>query len=444
MDHLRLAEDLVDRCLGRGADAAEVYLETGRQLSLDLRNGEVETVQESASQGVGVRVFVAGSMAFAYCNDLGRTALNEAVDRALTFARRTTPDEHNVLPDDQGETPVEGLYDPGISSFPMEEKITLLRRTEELAQRDGRITKSAGASWGEGEAETFLVNSNGLRKQYQESACGYGVSVVAEKGDQKSEGSESCSRRFRADLRPAEEVAAEAARKAYEMLDPRMVSTQSAAVVFSPDVGGTLLGGIVGAIDGERVLQGASFLAGRVGERIASELLTVIDDGTRPKGLGSRPFDGEGVPTRRRTIVERGVLQGYLYNTSVAHRAGTNSTGNASRGGFSSLPGIGPHNFYLVAGETAPEEIVRRTRRGLYLTGVTGYGINAVNGNFSGGAEGFWIENGKKVFPVKGLTIASTAAEMFEGIDLIGTDLDLERTMSAPTFRIRSMLIGGL
>jgi PmbA protein len=444
MDYLKLAEDLVDRCLRNGADAAEVYLETGRNLNLSLRNGEVETVQESASRGVGFRVFTQGSMAFAHANDFGRPALDDAIERAVAFARRTTPDEHNVLPAELGETPVAGLYDPQIATFTMEEKIALLKRTEELAMKDGRITKSDGASWGEGEGETFLANSNGLLKHFQESGCGYGVSVVAEQGDQKTAGFESCNRRFRSDLKPPEEIAAEAARKAYEMLDPRPVHTQRAAVVFSPDVGGTLLGGLLGAIDGESVLQGASFLAGRVGERIASELLSVIDDGTRPKGLASRPFDGEGVPTQRRTIVDRGVLKGFLYNTGVAHRAGTVSTGNASRGGFSSLPGIGPHNVSVIAGTTPPEEIVRQTRRGLYLTGVTGYGINPVNGNFSGGAEGFWIENGRKVYPVKGLTIASTAAEMFNGIDLVGTDLDPERSVAAPTIRIRAMQIGGV
>jgi PmbA protein len=228
------------------------------------------------------------------------------------------------------------------------------------------------------------------------------------------------------------------------MLDPQMVRTQRAPVIFHPDVARSLLGGILGAINGERVLQGASFLADRVGEKIGSELLTIIDDGTRPRGLASRPFDGEGVPTQRRVILDRGVLQGFMYNTMVASRAGVESTGNAARGGFSSLPGIGPHAFYVEAGETPPEEIISSTPTGLYLRGVTGYGINPVSGNFSGGAQGFWIENGQIAFPVRGLTIAATAEEMLNGIDVLGNDLDLNRTMTAPTFRIREMQIGGV
>jgi PmbA protein len=305
------------------------------------------------------------------------------------------------------------------------------------------VTKSAGATYREGEGEVFLANSLGLLKSYRSSQCGFGISVVAEKGEQKSSGGESCSRRVFADLKPAEEVAGKAARDAVAMLDPRPVKTQRAAVIFDRDVAYALLGGILAAINGERVLQGASFLAKRLGQKIGVEALTLIDDGTLAKGLGSAPFDGEGVPTQKMVIVERGVLRGFLYNASVAKRAGVKSTGNASRGGFDSLPGIGPNNFYLAAGTSKVEDIIKATERGLWLKGVTGYGINPVNGNFSGGAEGFWVENGKVVFPVKGLTVAGTADEMLHGIDLVADDLDLDRGRAAPTFRIKALQIGG-
>jgi PmbA protein len=227
------------------------------------------------------------------------------------------------------------------------------------------------------------------------------------------------------------------------MLDPRPVKTQKAAVIFDREVAYALLGGILGAINGESVLQGASFLGKKMDQRIASELVTLIDDGTREKGMGSEAFDGEGVPTQKRIILDKGVLKGFLYNTIVAKRAGLKSTGNASRGGFTSLPGIGPHNFYMAAGQAKPDDIIKATKTGLWLKEVTGYGINPVNGNFSGGASGFWIEDGKVAFPVKGLTIAATADEMLNGIDLVADDLDLNRTMTAPTFRIKLMQIGG-
>jgi PmbA protein len=278
---------------------------------------------------------------------------------------------------------------------------------------------------------------------YKASGCAFGVSVVAEKGDQKSSGGEYCSRRFFSDLKSPEEVGKKAAKEAADMIDPRMVKTQKAVVIFDPDVARSILGGILGAIHGERVLQGASFLKDKLEQKFMSELMTIVDDGTLPKGMASCPFDGEGVPTQKRTIVDQGVLKGFMYNTIVGKRAGVQSTGNASRGGFSSLPGIGSHNFYVLAGTSSPQSIIRETRKGLLVKGVTGYGINPVNGNFSGGASGFWIQNGRITFPVKGLTIAGTADEMLQNIDLLGNDLDLNRSFTAPTFRIRSMQIGG-
>lgn len=443
MDYKALTEQLVKKCIEKGADQAEIYLEAERNMRVQVRNQEIETVQQAATHGVGFRVFVEGRMAFASCNEFSDEALDKAIESAIGFARNTTPDENNVLPDDKGITDIKGLYDPQISQIPMDQKIELARNVEKLAMQDERITKSAGAGYAEGEGETFLGNSNGFLKTYKSSSCSFGVSVVAEKEDQKSSGSEYCSRRSFSDLKPVEKIAEKAAKDAYGMLDPRMVKTQKAAVIFDPDVARAILGGILAAVNGERVLQGASFLADKMDQKVASELVTFIDDGTRAKGLGSKPFDGEGVPTQKRTIIDRGVLKGFMYNTIVAKRAGVGSTGNASRRGFTSLPGIGAHNFYMEAGESTPEEIIKATKTGLYLKGVTGYGIIPVNGNFSGGASGFWIEEGKIAFPVKGLTIAGTAFQMLMDIDMVASDLDLNRSFTGPTFRIKSLQIGG-
>lgn len=443
MDTKTFAEELVKRSLKKGADAAEVYLENGRNLSLDIRNGEIETVEEASSQGVGFRVFLKGRMAFASSNDYQPAALDGAISRAIEFARNMTADENNVLPEDTSSREVSGLYDPQIAKIPLDMKIELAKRVEKLAMKDPRITKSAGASYGEGENEVVIANSHGLLKSYRTSGCSFGVAVVAEKGTQKSSGGESCTRRFYADLKAPEEVAAKAASKAYDMLDPRMVKTQKTAVIFDPDVAGALLGGVLGAIDGERVLQGATFLAKKLNQKIAADLVTIVDDGTLAKGLASAPFDGEGVSTERRLIIDRGVLKGFLYNTIVAKRARVRSTGNARRGGFAAIPEIGPHNFYMIAGAAAPQDILKSTKTGLWLKEVTGYGINPVSGNFSGGAAGFWIENGAVAFPVKGLTVAGTAEDILNGIELVGKDLDLSRSITAPTFRVEALQIGG-
>ncbi|MCX8160488.1 MAG: TldD/PmbA family protein [Candidatus Saccharicenans sp.] len=443
MDYRAIAEQVIKICQRKGADLAEAYLSSGRELSLEVRNGKIESIQEASSYGLGLRVISGNKLGFAYVNDFRPESLEETVSRALEFARILTADKNNVLPDDPGVTEVRGLYDPGLAQVAMDRKIALAREVENLAMKVQGISKSDGASYRESEGEIVLANSLGLLKSYKFSGCGFGVGVIAEKGEQKSSGYESCQRRFFSDLKPAAEVATRAANKALEMLDPRPVKTQRAAVILDPDVAFAILGGIVQAINGERVLQGASFLGKKLGQKIASELITIIDDGTLEKGLGSAPFDGEGVPTQKRPVVENGVLKGFLYNTYAGRRAGTKSTGNAIRGGFDSLPGIGPHNFYLAAGKSQPEEIIAATERGVLVKEITGYGINPVNGNFSGGATGLWIENGKIAFPVKGITIAGTADEILNGIDMLGNDLDLNRSRTIPTLRIKSLQIGG-
>jgi PmbA protein len=443
MDYIKLTRDLVEKAQKLGSDATEVYLRTSRNLSIQVRDFEVETIEEAASVGIGFRVMAGGRLGFSHCNDLSVNALEDAIKRAITFAKVTTPDEFNVLPDKTSLAQIEGLYDPTIISIPMDKKIQMAIDLERSAMSVPGISLSSGASYREGDGEVFIANSNGLSGSYKSSSCSIGVGVVAEKGDQKNTGRESCTRRFFSDLLPIEEIAAEAARKALELIDPVMISTQRASVIFDSNAAFSLLGGIISAITGDRVQQGASFLMNSLDQSFASSLLTIIDDGLMPKGLGSAPFDGEGVSTQKRILVDKGVLKGFLHNSYTAKRAGVVSTGNASRRGFTSLPGIGTHNLYVEAGQYSPEEIIGATRRGLLVKEVTGYGINPVNGNFSGGASGLWIENGEVIHPVKGVTIAGSASEVLGAIDMMANNLDLNRSMASPTFRVAEMQIGG-
>jgi PmbA protein len=438
-----LTENLVEKCTKHGASEAEVYLHANRQLNIQVLNHEIETIEESSTHGIGFRVIVDGRMGFSHCNDFNDSSFEDTLKRAIAFARLTTPDENNVLPSDTGVTRVTGLYNDEVLGIPMEKKIELALKLEELALSDSRITKSSGSGFGESESEIFITNSKGISKSYKSGGCFLGVSVVAEKGEQKSTGGEYSSARSFSDLKSLEEVASKASREAWEMLDPKMIRTQRAAVIFDRDVARSLFGGVIAALNGERVLQGASFLKDLMGKQFASDKLTIIDDGTREKGMASAPFDGEGVPTQKLVLVEDGVLKSFIYNTQAAKRAGVESTGNASRRGFTSLPGIGTHNLYVENGKATIDEIIASTDRGLLLKGVTGYGINPVNGNFSGGARGFWIENGKIMHPVKGVTIAGKASGMLNQVEMIGNDLDPERTFAAPTIKISEMQIGG-
>ncbi len=443
MSYLSIAEKLVSRALKAGADAAEIYISASRNLSVNVRNGEVETIQEADSAGAGIRVIVGGSLGFSYSNSLEMKAMEETLAMAVKFARLTTPDENNVLPTLDGVTAVDELFDPEIESLDLDTKIALALQLEKIAMGDGRASKSSGASFREGINEIFIASSTGTGRSYKTSGCSLGVSVVAEKGNQRKSGGEFAGRRFFSDLPAAEQIAAIAVRKAYEMLDPRLVKTQRAAVIFDPDVAGSLLRGVISALNGERVLQGASFLAHSMGKQFASPLLTITDDGTLARSTSSAPFDGEGVPTQRRVLVDKGVVNGFLYNTIAAKRAGTVSTGNASRGGYTSLPGIGTHHLSLATGSHSRSEIIAATPRGLLVTGVTGYGLDAVSGNFSGGASGFWIERGEIAYPVEGLTIGGSGDAILNGIDMMGNDIDMNRGFAAPTLRVKEMQIGG-
>jgi PmbA protein len=443
MNYTDLTEKLLEKCKKLGADAAEVFIQTSRNLSVQVLNSEIETVQEASSHGAGFRVFIGGRMGFSHCNDFSDRALEDTVSRALAFARLSTPDENNILTGDKAVSDTGNLYDPTIAATEMDKKISLALELEKLALNDKRITKSSGSSYGESESEIFLGNSNGILKSYKSSGCSLGVGVVAEKGEQKNTGSEGCTRIFFSDLQPVNEIALSASTKAWELLDPVMIKTQRAPVIFTPDVAYSLIGGVIAALNGERVLQGASFLKDYLSSKFASQLLTIVDDGTLPKGLASSPFDGEGVPTSRNILVSEGTVKSFIYNVRSARRAGTKSTGSATRGGYSSLPGLGVHNLLISPGKNSREEIIASTKRGLLLKEVTGYGIDSVSGNFSGGATGFWIEDGKIVHPVKGITIAGKATDILGGIDMMGNDIDLNRTLAAPTFRVNEMQIGG-
>ncbi len=443
MDYKTLTHDLVEKALKAGADAAEVYLETARRLSIQVQDGDLETIEEASTAGIGFRVLAGGRLGFSHCNDLSGKAPEETLRQAVAYARLTTPDENNVLPEAFEPAEVGGLFDPAIAFVSMEEKIRLALAAEKEALAREGITKSAGAGYGEGEEELYIANSNGLQVQMKSAGCSLGVSVVAEKDDQKNSGAEYASRRFFADLPAPELLARQAALKALRLLDPVMIPTQRASVIFDAEEAFSLLGGLLAALNGERVLQGASYLKNALGSSIAAPLLTLVDDGRKPRGMGSTPFDGEGVATQKRTLVEKGVLRGFLYNTITARRAGVESTGNAARGGFTELPGIGTHNLYAEPGIHTPAGILQATRRGLLVLEVTGYGINPVTGNFSGGASGLWIENGEIVHPVRGVTIAGNAADILNAIDMMGNDLDPFRTMAAPTFRVAEMQIGG-
>ncbi|WP_263356313.1 TldD/PmbA family protein [Acidicapsa ligni] len=452
LDLKSLAAEVVDRAIKAGATDAEAIVSEGDEFSVSVRMGEVETLQESGSRGLGLRVFRGQRSASASTSDLTPDGIAQLVSGAMALAQVTEEDSFAGLPDpaDFGQLQDDlHLYYEDVYSLPAAERIDRAKRAEAAAlAADPRITNSQGGSFDAATGRRVLANSRGFLGQYRSSYCGLSAVPLAmdEKGSMQRDSWSSSARRI-ADLESPESIGKEAARRALRHLGARRVPTQQVPIVFSQDVSRSLIGHLFEAASGDSIWRSASFLVGQLGESIAAANLTVIDDHTMllPNGVGgygTSPFDGEGLPTRRTVVVENGILQTYLLNTYTARKLNMRSTGNATRG-LAGSPGIGAGNLYLVPGSQTPEEILADIPSGLYVTSLMGFGANMVTGDYSRGASGLWIENGELTYAVEEITIAGNLREMFRNITAIGNDLVFRSSVAAPTLRVDGMAIAG-
>jgi len=452
LDLESLAADVVAKAMKAGATDAEAVAREGDEFSVRVRMGKVETLEESGSRGLGLRVFLGQRSASASTSDLTAEGIEQLVEGALELAKVTEEDPFSGLPENGefGSFPGDlHLYDEDVYSLPGTERIEWARRAEAAAMRaDPRLTNSDGGSFEAATGRKALANSRGFVGGYRSSYAGVSAAPVAvdANGQMQRDGWWSSARRL-ADLDSPESVGQEAARRALRRLGARRVPTQEVPIVFAPEVARSLIGTIFEAVSGDSIWRGASFLAGRLGEQIAASSLTVIDDNTMllPTGMGgfgTTPFDGEGLPTRRTVVVEQGVLRNYLLNTYTARKLGMKSTHNAARG-LAGTPGIGCGNFYLEPGTLTPEQIIAELPAGLYVTSLMGFGVNTVTGDYSRGATGLWIENGALTHAVEEVTIAGNLAEMLKNVAAIGNDLEFRGAAASPTLRIDGMTIAG-
>jgi PmbA protein len=442
-----LAVDLVQRALRAGASDAVAGISEGDEFSVTVRMGEVETLEESGSRSLGLRVFLGQSSASASTSDLTPDGLDRLIASAMALVRITEPDPCAGLAEAAEMGAFGGdlrLYFDDVYALPVAERIALARRAEDAAlAADPRIRNSAGGSFSAATARRILTNSRGFLGDYRSSHCGLSVVPIAmdEQGAMQRESWWSSVRRL-SDLESPEAIGREAARRALRMLGARRVATQQVPIVFAPEAARTLLGHLFEAASGDAIWRSASFLNGHLGEVIAAPELTVLDDHTLllPNGVGgfgSRPFDGDALPTRATTLVENGVLRTWLLNTYAARKLGMRSTGNASGGG------IGAGNLYILPGSPSPEQILRSIPRGFYVTSLLGFGANLVTGDYSRGASGLWIEGGELTHAVEEVTIAGNLREMFRRIAAIGNDLEFRGSVASPTLCIEGMTVAG-
>jgi PmbA protein len=454
-DLKQLASDVLAKALKAGATDAEAVVYEGDEFSALVRLGQVETLKESGSRAVGLRVFIGQRTASTSSSDFSDESIARLVDGAITLAKITSEDPFAGLPEADEFGKLDGdlhLYFDDVNEMPPAERIEIARRTEAAAMAyDTRIQNSGGGDFDTATSHKIMMNSRGFVGEYRRSYCGFSAAPIAhdEKGNMQRNYWFSNARTV-TKLENPEEIGQEAARRTLKRLGARQVKTQKAPVVFSPEIARGIIGNIFDAANGDSIYRNASFFSGLLGEQVAGENITVVDDGTmvfdegdiKTGGFGTRPFDGEGLPTRRTVLVERGILKNYVMNTYTARKLNMKSTGNASRG-LAGNPGIGAGNFFLEAGPLTPEEIIGDVKNGLYVTETMGFGVNLVTGDYSQGASGMWIENGEIAYPVEEITIAGNLKDMYKNIVAIGNDLVFRGASAAPTIRVEGMTIAG-
>ena len=400
LDLETLAADVVAQAMKAGATDAEAVAREGDEFSVNVRMGQVETLKESGSRGLGVRVFLGKRSASTSTSDLTPDGIRQLVDGAMALVKVTEEDAFSGLPETSEFGALSSdlhLFDEDVYSLPGPERIEWARRAEAAAlEADARITNSDGGSFDAATGRKALANSRGFHAGYRSSYAGVSVAPLAQdaNGAMQRDGWWSSARRL-ADLDSPESIGKEAARRTLRRLGARRVPTQRVPIVFAPEVARSLVGSLFEAASGDAIWRGASFLAGRLGELVAAPSLTIVDDNTMllPTGMGgfgTSPFDGEGLPSRRTVVVENGVLRNYLLNTYTARKLGMKSTHNASRG-LAGAPGIGCGNLYLEPGTLTPEQMIGEVKAGLYVTSLMGFGVNTVTGDYSRGATGLWI-----------------------------------------------------
>ena len=445
MDNRDLAADLLRRARAAGADAADVLVAEGTGFTVTVRKGAVETLKEAGSKALGLRAFVGRRSATSYTSDFSPSAIAALVAQTVDMARVTGEDPAAGLPDEM--VPAEeidlGMFDPSPAALPTAERIERARRAEAAAlEASPEITNSQGGTYASGEDAVVLANSRGFLGSYRSSSVSLSVVPVAERDGAMERDYWYTTGRGLGDLLSPEEVGREAAARTLRRLGAGKAATCEVPVVFDPETAAELLGQVFRAVSGYAVFRNATFLKDRLGEQVASPLLSVVDDGRVLRGLGSRPFDGEGLPTRRNIPLEDGVLRFYLCDSYAARKISARPTGSARRG-VGGAPAVGAANLSFAAGETPPHEIVAGVERGLYVTDLIGFGVDLVSGDYSQGAAGQWIEKGRFVHPVHEVTIAGNLKQMLMDVDAVGTDLVFRGSSASPTLRVRKMRVSG-
>jgi PmbA protein len=442
-------DDVVDRALealraGR-VGTAEVLVRDALSGTVETKDDAIDVVTARGERGLGVRVLDGQRIGFAHTSDLAPPGIEACVDQARRMATITEPDEDIRIAAAPLETVDLDIYQPGLEDRPLADRGAIALAVEQAARAvDPRITHFRKTSYSDAEVTTVIATTQGVRASYRESFCGAMTSAVATQNGERQIGYHGEGARRLSDLDPGA-IGTRAAQRAIEKLGAKPFPTQKIPIVLDPWMAMSLLGAISPLFSADNVLKGRSLFARKVGERVANERVTIVDDARRKGGLRSAPFDGEGVATTTRTLIERGVLHGYLTNLKTARKLSSPPTGNARRGSYASPSRIGPSNFYIDAGTDDPGALVRGLDRALAVTSLLNlHTIDPVSGEFSLGATGTYLEKGAPMHPVQGITIAGNLTHLLSSISGVGTDLTFgSGGIGSPTLVVAELSVGG-
>jgi len=446
-DLKRIAERACKLAKQHGADAAESLVQGGAELSVKIRLGEPELVQEAASRALGLRVFRDHRAALTYTSDLSDAALERFVAESVELAKLAEPDELNELPpraELATSQPDLELWDDAALSVDAKGALERCKKGEAAARGfSPKVTNSEGATYSRVVGASAFGNSDGFIGGYRGTYQSLVVEPICDDADgKKRNGFWWTADRFLARLQDPEEVGCEAARRTVAKLGAEKIATGELPVVFDPESGRALLRALFSVISGGAIYRKSSYLLEREGTSVASPLVTIVDDPLIKRGPGSRPYDGDGLAARKNVVVDAGTLKTYLLDVYSARKLGRQSNGCAGRG-VGGAPHVTTSNFVLQKGTTRAADVIGGVARGLYVTEMMGFGFNAVTGDFSRGAGGFLIENGKLGRPVSEITIGANFNDLWHGIDAVGDDLDMRSSTACPTFRVAKMMVAG-
>lgn len=450
MNYETFAQEILEK-IDTSQQEAEIFIAQGKVTNIEVKQGEVEKLSFAGQKGVGIRIIRAGRTGYAYTSDFSSESIDQTVAQAIDLAKTVDPDPKRMLPPTR---PISGedlaIFDPVIETKSMEEKIALAHEMVAAAHAaDSRVVLTQMATYIDQIGEVTLVNSNRFSGTYQKSMVGaYLMALAAEEGDQATAFGFGVDTHW--DQIDPQKIGTQAGNNAARMLGGSPMPTQRGSVVYSPFVGSQLLSALSRALNGEALQRNRSFLVGKMNSQVATDMVSLIDNGRLPRGIATAPFDGEGQPTKATKLIDEGIFQAVIhdhYSASIDDDDGTNSTGNASRSSHSALPTLSTTNFYLQPGPQSAEDLIAGVDKGLYvLNTMNTHSINPINGDYSVSAEGILIENGKLTRPVNGVTIAIPLPELLNNITAVANDLaflPIMGSFGAPTFRVDNVMIGG-